>query len=181
MFRRRITMLCAASVMSGALCLTPAVAFAAPTAPVDNSESSTEGPIPPKDKKSKKAVSSPLTVDSSEVTTSAITTGVGISDCSGSTHDPHKSWSFASVHATTYCPVVVPMAASVNLLRYRWYGWEQMASGNKESSNKTVDAYAQWYCEGAGTYTYQGSGYHRATRNGTNYYAWTENEERFAC
>lgn len=106
---------------------------------------------------------------------------LAIGVCTGTTHDPHRSYSFASVHSQTDCPMVVPMIVSVNLLRERWWGWENMANGYKSGTAYQVNGFAKWYCAGAGTFTYRGSGYHRATVGGTNLIGYTANDNRFAC
>lgn len=103
------------------------------------------------------------------------------SACVGRTHDPHLSYSFASVHGDTGCPYVVPMIVSINLLRWRWYGLQHLANGSRSGTTSYVNGNAKWYCSGTGTYTYRGESYHRATVGGTNYIGYTANENRFAC
>jgi hypothetical protein len=103
------------------------------------------------------------------------------SACVGRTHDPHLSYSFASVHGDTSCPYIVPMVVSINLLRWRWYGLQQLANGYRSGTTSYVNGNAKWYCSGVGTYTYRGESYHRATVGGTNYVGYTANENRFGC
>jgi hypothetical protein len=103
------------------------------------------------------------------------------SSCWGYTYDPHRSYSFASVHGATECPWPVSMIVSINLLRWRWYGLQHLANGYRSGVYFSVDGNAKWYCSGTGTYTYRGESYHRATVGGVNYIAYTANEARFAC
>lgn len=104
------------------------------------------------------------------------TTGV-FAGCYGKTDNPHKSASFASVHARTVC-AYASKATSTNLARDRWWGWEHLANGG---STGTADAVTKWYCSGTGTYTYRGTTFHRASIGGKVATAYTSNSERFSC
>lgn len=121
-------------------------------------------------------VSAGLTTGAARTTTSVSTVG-----CVGRTHDPHKSYYFASVHGATSCPMRAPMIVSINLSRDRWWGWQHLANGYKSGTSTKVDGNAKWYCRGTGTYTYRGVSYHRATVGGRNYIGYTANTERFSC
>jgi hypothetical protein len=126
--------------------------------------------------------SSPLSGAPSKGTvgTLAVSAGVG-AGCMGYTDVPHRSLNFASVHGRTECPTSVPLVASVNILRDRWYGWDHLANGYASGTKVRVNGNAKWYCLGAGTYTYRGETYHRATVGGQALTAWTLRENRFAC
>ncbi|MFV0462952.1 MAG: hypothetical protein ACK5MP_07160 [Nostocoides sp.] len=104
------------------------------------------------------------------------TTGAFVG-CYGKTDDPHKSYSFALAHARTVCPSA-SKATSTNLARHRWWGWEHLANGG---STGYSDAVTKWYCRGTGTYTYQGTTFHRATIGGRVATAYTANSEQFSC
>ena len=104
-----------------------------------------------------------------------------ISGCYGRTHNPHRSYSFASVHGETSCGVRASMIVSINLSRGRWYGWQHLASGYKSGYSYKVDGNAKWYCARTGTYTYRGVSYHRATIGGRSAIGYTSNTDRFSC
>jgi len=104
-----------------------------------------------------------------------------VSGCVGNTHNPHRSYSFASVHGDTGCPFATSMIVSINLYRWRWYGKDHLANGYREGYTSYVNGNAKWYCSGVGTYTYRGESYHRAYVNGQAHVAYTANEERFSC
>lgn len=110
------------------------------------------------------------------VSTQAVPSG-----CWGYTYNPHRSYSFASVHGATDCPYVAPMIVSINLLRWRWYGLDHLANGSASGTRSNVNGNAKWYCSGTGTYTYRGESYHRVTVGGTNYIGYTAKEARFSC
>jgi hypothetical protein len=100
----------------------------------------------------------------------------------GYTDDPHKSYSFSSVHARTECPKSVTNFVNVNLLRSRWWGWEHLANGyDGPRVTKKTNGNAKWYCSGVGTYTWLGEGYHRVTIASKNYIAYTSNDSRWTC
>lgn len=102
--------------------------------------------------------------------------------CYGKTDNPHKSGSFASVHARTRCPnQVYPMIVSLNLQRGRWYGWENLAHNARERTTTGVETVAKWYCAGQPTDTYRGFTYHRATVGGNAAIAYTSNDNQFSC
>lgn len=96
------------------------------------------------------------------------------SGCAGTTDYPHISAGFISVHGKTTCPFNTDMMASTNVLRKRWYGWQQMANGYKEAPfSSYVNANAKWYCVGSGSYKYRGETYHRAYVNGNPQVGYT--------
>jgi hypothetical protein len=144
------------------------------------------GPVPPP---SENGSSAGLSGQSTSFSAGEIGTMQTVSihpHCKGSTHNPHKSTSFASVHSTTHCPAwytsTTERFASSNLFQYRWYGWDHRANGTDLKRNqKTANANARWYCAGVGTYTYEGRGYHRILEAGTNYTGWTSRQARFVC
>lgn len=105
----------------------------------------------------------------------------GTVGCYGQTHNPHRSYSFASVHGDTNCPVRASMIVSINLSRDRWWGWQHLNNGYKSGYSYKVDGNVKWYCSGTGTYTYRGVSYHRATVGGRNYIGYTSNQDRFSC
>jgi len=104
-----------------------------------------------------------------------------VSGCVGRTHDPHRSYSFASVHGETSCPFATSMIVSINLYRWRWYGKDHLSNGYRSGNTSYVNGNAKWYCSGVGTYTYRGESYHRAYVNGRAHIGYTANEERFSC
>jgi hypothetical protein len=156
-------------------CLSAAITVATATPALAKPK---EEPLPPEQAP---AVSSATLSPDTAAPGGAASPQLAIGGCWGETQLPHPSYSFASVHARTTCPFTAPLVVSVNLLRDRWYGWENMANGYRSGTTTAVDGFAKWYCAGAGTYTYEGSSYHRATVNGTNLIAYTANQARFAC
>ncbi len=108
-----------------------------------------------------------------------VLTGVPGEPCYGQTDQPHPSSHYpgtVNVVARTVCPPL-GVYVSVNLTRDRWYGEQNLNSGANSGVN-SVSTNAGYNCQGQGTYTYHGYGYHEAS-NGT--YGYTSNSYRFTC
>jgi hypothetical protein len=167
------------------------IAAAAPPAATPGSERGVVTPVPPSTPGSTISSEADLSTSSNSNTPSVgitpnATTPANPYGCGGKTDQPHLTGhgTEASVHARTNCDLTVYyLYVATDLYRLRWYGWEWLNGGSSSRNWNTTsyDATPHWTCKGVGTYTYEGDSYHEVNDGSTIYYAYTGNQNRFAC